>query len=426
MTNDTQKFHSINFPFSLRFISLRQDIARDVRETKVHYSPSEKDGVFVVEVARGADSTPGMTKPHIPLAVAEEDLHSVDCQPQLNLHSDNMRRATTDNGQRVIGIDDFEVAGSSGSNGHGSNGNEEVLVHQPPNGFCTDDDVLMVDEDGAVSMSSPKLTNGNGMPTNSQLSNTNTGLSQSDLSLSSSAGSNQDYCYGKRDAYTIDEKGYPSPRFSAIDTQHMNSHALDANGMNCEIVEVEISNGDDGDDRGNDSKPIIMAAVYKSDSNPVQIGNCEMESEVLNETKEIVADVDIGNDRNGDDDEAEIAPEAIPAPIQFETNDNNQKVIQVVETIPTNGVTTPKTNGKCHMLNENDVNENDVLPLNGDGSGGDESNEFDSLMNLPAPPPTCDEYKHMSEFTSLENGNMDSLPPQPPEVATGAPLTMES
>lgn len=388
---DAEKFHSINFLFSVGFVW--QDIARDVRETKVHYSPSEKDGVFVVEVARGADSTVGITKPHIPLAVAE-DLHPAECQSQLSAHTDELLAGIV----QSVGIDDFAVA--CGSNGHASNGNEEVLVHQPPNGICADDDVLMVDEDGAVSMSSPKQ-NGNGMSSKALLGSTNTGLSQSDLSLSSSTGSNQGYSYGNREVYTVETKGYPStsPRFNSIDAERLHAHELNAEPINFEIVEPELTNGNDV----LNTKPIITAAIYKSDSNPIEIGNCvEMEDEV-NETKEIQVD--------------EVAPETIPAPVEFETIEK-QKVIPF-EMRPTNGISAPKTNGKFHPIEENDVNENELL-LN------DESNEFDSLMNLPAPPPTCDEYKHLNEFSPLDNGNLDSLPPPPPEVAAGGPTNGES
>lgn len=389
------EFHSINFLFSVRFVSFRQDIARDVRETKVHYSPSEKDGVFVVEVARGADSTVGITKPHIPLAVPE-DLHPTECQTQLNAHDEQLLAELAQN----VCIDDYAVAGSSGSNGHGSKGNEEVLVHQPPNGMYVDDDVLMVDEDGAVSMSSPKL-NGNGMSSKALLGSTNTGLSQSDLSLSSSTGSNQGYCYGKQEEYTVDVKGYPSvsPRLNSIDGERTHSHEVNAEPVNREIVEVELTNGNDAVN----SKPIITAAIFKSASNPIDIeDSAEMEAE-MNEIKEICV--------------GDFAPETIPAPIGFDTI-TSQKVIPV-ETIPTNGTSTPKMNGKFHAIDENDVNENAML-LN------DESNEFDSLMNLPAPPPTCDEYKLMNDFGPIDNGNMDSLPPPPPEVAAGGPSHCES
>lgn len=350
----------------------------------------------MVEVARGADSTVGMTKPHIPLAVAE-DLHPSECQSQLNALTDELLAGIT----QSIGQNDYAVAGSSGSHAHGSKSNEEVLVHQPPNGICADDDVLMVDEDGTVSMSSPKM-NGNGMSSKALLGSTNTGLSQSDLSLSSSAGSNQGYNYGNQELYTVESKGYPStsPRFNSIGGHGMNSHEEQ---FNSDIIEPQLTNGNDVVN----SKPIITAAIYKSDSNSVEIGNCaEMEAEAeVNETKEILS--------------GDLVTEPIPVPIEFETIENKKVAIQV-ETIPTNGILTPKTNGKFHPIEESDVNENEIQSMN------DESNEFDSLMNLPAPPPTCDEFKHLNEFGTHDNGNLDSLPPPPPEVAAGGPSHCES
>lgn len=156
-----------------------QDLARDTRETKVHYSPSEKDGVFVVEVARGADSTPATIQIQEAPKMSNTILHNI--------------------------IPECNELKSNGIISSVSQGNEEVLVHPPPIPNDEDEDVLTVDEDGAVSMSSPKL---NGVDDIKHIIRINTGLSQSDLSISSSTGSNQGYCYGMQEAYTIQTKGY--------------------------------------------------------------------------------------------------------------------------------------------------------------------------------------------------------------------------
>lgn len=327
------------------------------------------------------------------MAVAVD--YQQECQSQLNAHTDELAGSA-----QCIGINDYANAGSS--NIHGFKNNEAVLVHQPPNGICGDDDVLMVDEDGAVSMSSPKL-NGNGISTKTLLGSTNTGLSQSDLSLSSSAGSNQGYCYGNQEVYTVESKAYSStsPRFNSIDVERLILHEPNAEQINDEAFEAELINGNI-----ENSKPIITAAIYKSDSNPVEIGNCiEMEAEV-NESKEILAE--------------EITTETIPVPIGFATIEK-QKAIEIDTNANNNGISPSKTNGKFHPIEENDAIKNETL-LN------DETNEFDSLINLPAPPPGCDEYKHLNEFGSIDNGNLDSLPPPPPppEIAVGGPTNGES
>lgn len=348
-----------------------------MRETKVHYSPSEKDGdgVFVVEAARGADSTPGITKPHIPMAVAEEDLDEFECQG-----------ATLQNGA------DEPQACSSGT--HLPVNNEEVLVHQPPNGMRYDDDVLMVDEDGAVSMSSPKL-NGNGPHGDERaiIGNANTGLSQSDLSISSSTGSNHGYSYGNQQPYTVDGKVYPndSPRFD--------THAVNATKHSNPINETASATHNQIDCIN--SKPVITDAIYKTDK--------RISAETtLDDEANIVLD-EIENDEFVDT----IPLTEIPAPVGFGSNDNyhvtNKMSIQE-NGFPKQLETIPETNGKYHA---DDVNDN--------GTNGIESNDFDSLVNLPAPP-SCDEIIHMTDCSNgLDNGNLDSLPPPPPEISAGGP-----
>lgn len=326
----------------------------------------------MVEVARGADSTPGVTRPHIPIVTEEEPIeheYQAILKPPVN-GSEAMQAPQSDDSL------DFVEAGSSGA--HAPMSNEEVLVHQPPNGMCLDDDVLMVDEDGAVSMSSPKL-NGNLVY---GLGNPSTGLSQSDLSVSSSTGSNPGYSYGNQHSYTVESKGYQSssPRFG---------DNADADGKSSAIHASEINDE-------NHTKPIITAAIYKTDLSP---------TDVLNDSH---ADVDMDSIEEKESDEDQISVTEIPAPIEFETNANYQpSKVAHANGFATGLVTIPETNGKHHP---EDINENEIS----------ESNEFDSLINLP-PPPICDEIKHLNEITVIENGNMDSLPPPPPEVAAGVP-----
>uniref|UniRef100_A0A1B0EUK3 Uncharacterized protein n=2 Tax=Lutzomyia longipalpis TaxID=7200 RepID=A0A1B0EUK3_LUTLO len=142
----------------------RNDISRDARETKMHYSPSEKDGVFVVEVARGADST----------GLAEEfSKNSEDILQKSNIEFTGP------------GVDQEPLIKIKTD----MSDHQEVQIHDPPPPEKTPSD----SDDGK----NEKLLN-----------HSKTGLTQSVLSMSSSNGSNKDYCYGSQEAYTVDSKGY--------------------------------------------------------------------------------------------------------------------------------------------------------------------------------------------------------------------------
>lgn len=143
-------------------------MSRDARETKMHYSPSEKDGVFVVEVARGADSSMNYHR-------SEQIL-----QPQ-NL---------TDLHLLTNIVETKSVLDNGLPNGIlRSDTNQQVQIHEPPANIKSD----------------PSLEReGRRMPPQK----CSTGLSQSDLSLSSSNDSNHNYTYGIQAPYAIDTKGY--------------------------------------------------------------------------------------------------------------------------------------------------------------------------------------------------------------------------
>lgn len=187
-------------------------MARDARETKMHYSPSEKGGVFVVEAARGADSTGACNGPvNIDNSIAQPSNSPVISSSPKNV--DIRDDATLLN-------------------------NEEIQVHQPPQGIANDE-ILNVDDDGVVSIASRQLNGDDSM--RPICGSTNTGLSQSDLSISDSCGSNQGYCYGSQQPYTIESQGYQSS------SPHLSNDARPA---------LSPSN----------SKPIIKSAIYKQES----------------------------------------------------------------------------------------------------------------------------------------------------------------
>lgn len=297
-------------------------MARDARETKMHYSPSEKDGVFVVEVARGADSSSSCSNG--PVRTEKPPTNSNDIAVEQKSRDD----ATLLN-------------------------NEEFQVHAPPtDGANTDDELLTVDEDGAVSMSSQKLNTTDEPMKPISDTTPHTGLSQSDLSITSSSGSNKDYCYGSQQHYSVEVKGYHSASPRKILEQPPPSSSSSS-------VITPINN----------SKPVITAAIYKQESVD-QLNNGLSTLEKSPSAKLM---------------ESCLIEEPIPL---------NASVLSKI--IP--------------IVNSDNINCDVTIMQNGSGGGGE---EFDSLINLPVPP-ALDEIKLLADITLLENNNMDSLPPPPP------------
>lgn len=373
-----------------------QDIARDVRETKVHYSPSEKDGVFVVEVARGADSN------STPILKAPQD-HSTGQGPATS--TSTIVEVSEEHTKTV----DY-ASSNDGNNECPVQSNEEVLVHPPPNGMCTDDDVLMIDEDGAVSMSSPKLNGNDAAASASSVapsSIANTGLSQSDLSISSSGGSNRAYCYGAQETYTVESKGYQSssphrstPHIDRIATPEPVTVISDTEHTANEINQNELQPPNayvDKDEFAVDPLPIDNLnenGVSTEDNNAVVIKTLKNIVEIQIENGNVNSNGNSNGNGNGNDNDNEHIEHA-----------------QVLNGIKTEMIAISELNGKLNGNHENGCNGNNEHFI-------EESNEFDSLMNLPAPPPPCDDIKQFTDVTQLDNGNMDSLPPPPPELVT--------
>lgn len=323
-------------------------MARDARETKMHYSPSEKDGIFVVEVARGADST----------SVCNGTLSNDKLIPQKNQTADPCSRPTS-------------TTKSITSDASFRRRNDEIQVHQPP---PADDELLTVDEYGAVSMASQKINGKSDETMLPNCGNTNTGLSQSDLSISSSCCSNQGYTYGTQQHYTIDSKGYQTSSTHAIIDVLPPKSDISLSSPNPPISNTATPN----------FKPIIMAAIYKQES------------------------VDPGSSYPED---------GRPGKLRTDKNALLVKSPQSSATVNVDSIS--QWPGKEEVLNEEqrllgngiltDIEENS----NGDPSIDADSGPFDSLLNLPAPP-TIDEIKQLNDITLLDNNNMDSLPPPPP------------
>lgn len=289
----------------------------------MHYSPSEKDGVFIVESARGADQngshkpSPLLQKPsEAPLVIPEK-----------------------------IKIDTLQshFTPSSPEEEHKQPKPEQVEVHTPP-----------ADLKEVMSQKGPEPIICNGAKT---------GLSQSDLSLTSSNSSNQNYTYGDKEAYQFEEKGYKGSSPKRIINVHC--HDLKPLIENSPPAPIEDLN-----------KPIIMSAIFKNDS--------PEDGEPLKSDAQATEGNGIISQTNGGDfDKAKV-----------------HKI---------NGFISTMKNGLDEIISVPDENCNEAftkIDCNGELN-------MDSLSFLPAPP------EELNDQCILELTSMDSLPPPPPteEVA---------
>uniref|UniRef100_A0A1I8MGF6 Uncharacterized protein n=1 Tax=Musca domestica TaxID=7370 RepID=A0A1I8MGF6_MUSDO len=155
-----------------------EDMSRVARETKMDYN---KDGVFVVEVARGIDSK---TMPDSP--IAEES-------------------------QKAISMYEPKVNGTTGynvANEKLTHNNAKVQIHSPPPEKVDEGPrSLHQIEEVEEPLHSPRLQGSgkNGIVDNYK---SNVGLSQSDLSSTSSNDSNKGYSYGNQELYVVEQTGY--------------------------------------------------------------------------------------------------------------------------------------------------------------------------------------------------------------------------
>lgn len=137
----------------------------------MHYSPSDKDGAFVVEVARGADTS--YQSPRTSMAPPHHQFNGVDL---LNTSS--------------------TLVDASKHTGNQEQQQQRVQVHHHPPPSSTE-----------------------AAETNGRLKSS-TGLSQSDLSDSSSAGSNKEYNYGSQGgAYAAETSAGPQHQSVAVHQQ---------------------------------------------------------------------------------------------------------------------------------------------------------------------------------------------------------------
>jgi hypothetical protein len=205
---------------------------------------------------------------------------------------------------------------------------QEVQVHTPP---------------GATGATRPRCVN------------SNTGLSQSDLSISSSNGSNQNYNYGSQETYNVETKGYCGS------SPVQRTRIISSNSVN-EMKPLMEQTSPDIDP----NRPIITAAIFKGESQ--DSSQDPVKDAFVEGGAPLSSDIQAFNNNN--DGEEKVVPQKVPTKL-------------------TNGIV------------ENGIVEN----------GGAET--LDSLSFLPAPP-TSDEIKQYNDLNSLDMNAMDSLPPPSP------------
>lgn len=331
-------------------------MSRDARETKMHYTPSDKDGVFVVEVSRGADSKGAPPSPR----------NENDNNDKLRTCKINIEK-TSSNIDKMLEANEFK-----------SSNHEEVQIHQPPSdgiiGSNNNEEILIDVNERNLSSNLNEIDNENNVER--KLGNSNIGLSQSDLSTSSED-SNKGYTYGNQQLYEIngrydDETNLTDTVLSSplnavtstngkLENDHCNSNGNDT-----------ISNHNDDDDDNNSStknlendsnetKPIIKSALLKQDT-VIEITNSIKNPKIQTNNKDI---------KNG----------------EYETHSMNGRVSPI--------------------QNNNDDLNNDGIETNNIENG------FDSIISLPEPPST-EEIKQMNDVILSESTQLDSLPPPPP------------
>lgn len=383
----------------------------------MHYSPSEKDGVFVVEVARGADSNT------TPIMMAASSNTASATAAAATMTVEQMTVSPRQTQATIVEVPEEQpksidyASSNDGNVPQCTRSNEKVLVHPPPNGMCLEEDVLMIDEDGAVSMSSPKHNGHNENEVDVEAAGTstvlsdagtiNTGLCQSDLSISSSDNSNHAYCYGTQEAYTVDTKSYQS-----MSPHHNNTVSIEANEPNAPTPEpITVISDTEHENQINENGSLentlndIVGAIEPLSIDIVNENQIPTTDNGIILSKALKTTNIAGEIENGNEPQQ-----------QKQQQHHHQNGFSKTESIiTTNG------NGKLNGDLKNGFNGNEHLT--------DDSNDFDSLMNFPAPP-TCDEIKQFNEITQLDNGNMDSLPPPPPEILPTAnvvgPINVES
>ncbi|XP_067642248.1 uncharacterized protein [Eurosta solidaginis] len=457
--------------------SEEKDISRVARETTMHYNTSEKDGVFVVEVARGIDSK---STPNSPSAEDSRPIYET-------LSSD--AAATT------IRMEDEKVLKK----------HDEIQIHQPPPESIQQQPSNCMEEmperslHQIIELEEPAISPNSfrdaacANEESTFVRNSNTGLSQSDLSSTSSVGSNKRYTYGNQELYNVEPTGYvPSPTTNVQltrqyasdvaeddDRRSENGHSLAystaAEGNNATAAggeQVPCNNLANNEQNG--EQEITESAAQAADSFDESV-------QAHNNTPEVAEEVELKTSTSeaalpAADDVMEVAKVEQLVEVEVAASSENIEATGQTENMKAAGeeenekdITVEPGNAKCIKTNNNTIEDLDekpklgvctenaskaheILPLSVHAesiknekceeidsasleltNGIDESPHafpqttlcnygYDSIISLPDPPST-EEIKQLSAFTILDNNQLDSLPPpSPPPPPTFADM----
>ncbi|XP_068158834.1 uncharacterized protein [Drosophila tropicalis] len=324
-----------------------EDISRNARETKMH---TDKDGVFVVEVARGIDSK--QMPPDSPGVLETTEL-PFDTKQQAN-------------GLHVLNEQSLPPS------------HEQVQIHAPPIDFANSQpasaiasmvggtsSTLHLIEEEEQQLNDPELEPDLNLE---QEKIAQTGLSQSDLSSTSSGDSNKRYTYGNQELYVIEQPGYATISPTAQPIIPNPSPPTEDVGNN--------------NDEKQQEQQLAKEAEPQTEPKPEQKPQAEPSRESQPELQS----------------EPQLEPQLEP-----QSEPQSEPQLETETEILENIAVPPAAFGNYHQADETD----DKADLK------QEENTYDSLMSLPAPPST-EEIKELNDFTLIESNQLDSLPPPPP------------
>ncbi|XP_018782599.1 PREDICTED: uncharacterized protein LOC108964964 isoform X1 [Bactrocera latifrons] len=451
----------------------RHDISRVARETKMHYNNSERDGVFVVEVARGVDSK---SMPGSP--ITEEPRPIYEGTPAA--------AAAT-----ILRTEDEKILRN----------HEEIQIHQPPPEAMQQQFPNFIEEvterslHQIVELDEPALSPNLGRDDataeekSNLVHNSNTGLSQSDLSSTSSTDSNKRYSYGNQELYIIDSAPYvtasPSSHLPLVrptannvgeddDHRSENGHSLEnspaAQGNGTTAMTNDSAHCNEVSRNEQNKENILSESNMKashvseglSNSNVLEILSdsghmtpTDPEKEVENTatiTKKIVEvvkeeekpEVSLENeDTQSNEQEENVIVRTKDTARNDNSNEglgesciNNSSILEYTNQVDALNNTESNI---LHQSSGNVVDEEpeEVIQISPKFGEDEESVTninvahpsfpqpiisnygYDSIISLPDPPST-EEIKQLADFAGLENNQLDSLPPPsppPPPIA---------
>ncbi|TDG39326.1 hypothetical protein AWZ03_014252 [Drosophila navojoa] len=310
----------------------RHDISRNARETKMH---TDKDGVFVVEVARGIDSKQPPDSPAAGVDITELPF---------------------DTSNKLSALEERSLPPS----------HEQVQIHAPPSDFANQPAAVGVGAAAGLQLIEEEqlLPDEEHDTDRQQPIQSQTGLSQSDLSSTSSSDSNKRYSYGNQELYVIEQPGY------ANDSPMVLMSQLESGAANA-----------------SERMPEQQEPQQQQEQQEQREQQEQQEQQKQQEQKE----QQMPQEQQEQQEQQEEQEQPVPAPAAF-GNDNETVAEQVT-------------------VNVEEAKEQQAKE--------EPENNYDSLMSLPAPPST-EEIKEFNDFTLMESNQLDSLPPPPPPLSEPA------